>query len=124
MLTNALGREPTVCEISSQTGLSPEEIAIAENATAAVESISQQSGEDGFSLELILSDTTSEDRFLEQMSLHQAINSLPERESLVIKLRYFHGLTQERVAKVLSVCQVQVSRIEKCSISLLRQLMQ
>lgn len=124
LLTNALGREPTVCEISRQTGYSPEEIAIAENATAAVESISQQSGEDGFSLELILSDTTSEDRFLEQMSLHQAINSLPEQEALVIKLRYFHGLTQERVAKVLSVSQVQVSRIEKRSISLLRQLMQ
>lgn len=124
LLTNALGREPTICEISRQTGFSQEEIAMAENATAAVESIYQQSGEDGFSLEMVLTDTASEEKLMEQLSLQQAICALPQREALVIKLRYFHGLTQDRVAKVLSVSQVQVSRIEKRAIALLRQLMQ
>ena len=122
-LSNALGREPTILEISRQTGLSPEEIALAENATAATESIHRQTGEEGFSLENILSDTETEDTMVEKISLRQAIESLPEREKTVIKLRYYHGLTQQRVSKVLNVSQVQVSRIEKKAIETLRMVM-
>ena len=48
---------------------------------------------------------------------------MPERERLVIQLRYFHSLTQQRVAKIMDVSQVQVSRIEKKAISLLKEMM-
>lgn len=123
-LTHALGREPTVTEISRQTGLSPEDIALAENATAATESIQRESGEDGFTLEDVLTDTQTEERLVEQITLRQSIEKLPERERTVIHLRYFHGLTQERVARVLSVSQVQISRIEKKALENLRQMMQ
>lgn len=122
-LTAALGREPTIQEISRQTGLTPEEIALAETATAATESIQQESGEEGFSLENVLTDTESEERMVEKIALRQAIDALPEREKTVVQLRYFHGLTQQRVAKVMSVSQVQVSRIEKKALELLRKLM-
>ena len=122
-LTNTLGREPTLCEIAERTGLTPEDIALAESATAGVESIHQTTGEDGFSLENILTDTQTEDTLLEQMALRQAIDKLPEREATVIKLRYFHGLTQQRVSKVLNVSQVQVSRIEKKALDKLRNFM-
>ena len=122
-LTAALGREPTIQEISSQTGLSPEEIALAETATAATESIQQETGEEGFSLEKILSDTESEEQMVEKIALRQAIDALPERERTIIKLRYYHGLTQQRVAKVMEVSQVQVSRIEKKALELLRILL-
>ena len=123
VLTGTLGREPTVGEISRQTGLSPEEIAVAETATAATESIQRQTGEEGFSLEDVLADPDAEDRMLERIALNQALDRLPEREAMVIKLRYFHGLTQQRVAKVLKVSQVQVSRIEKKALSQLRTFM-
>lgn len=122
-LTNALGREPTISEIARQTGLTPEEIALAENATACTESINRQTGEDGFSLENILTDTESEELLVEKISLRQAIEKLPQREKTVIKLRYFHGLTQDRASKVLGVSQVQVSRIEKKALEILRQMM-
>ena len=122
-LTGALGREPTISEIARQTGFSAEEIAMAETATAATESIQRETGEEGFSLEDVLSDTESEERLVEKIALRQAISRLPEREGTVIKLRYFHSLTQERIAKVLQVSQVQVSRIEKKAISALRELL-
>lgn len=122
-LATALGREPTIQEISRQTGFTPEEIALAETATAATESIQRESGEEGFSLEQILTDTQSEERMVETIALNQAVGQLPERESMVIKLRYFHGLTQQRVAKVLSVSQVQVSRIEKKALAHLKELL-
>ena len=123
LLVNALGREPTILEISRQTGYTLEEIATAETATASVESIQQESGEDGFTLENILSDTESEENMLERISLQQAIGKLQDREAMVIQLRYYHGLTQERIAKVLEVSQVQVSRIEKKALQQLRVLM-
>ena len=122
-LTQSLGREPTVLEISQRTGLTSEEIAMAESATAGTESIQKESGEEGFSLEHILTDTESEERMVERISLLQAMERLPERENMVIRLRFFHSLTQQRVAKVLDVSQVQVSRIEKKALLHLRELM-
>lgn len=122
-LTNLFGREPCVEEIADYTGISPEDIALAESATAAVESIQQETGDDGFSLEHILTDTESEDKMLEKITLRSAIDRLPERESVVIRLRYYHGLTQERVSKILQVSQVQVSRIEKKALLRLREFM-
>ena len=122
-LTNALGRDPTIQEISRQTGFTPEEIALAETATAATESIQRETGEEGFSLEDVLTDTESEEKLVEKIALRQAIDTLPERERMVIRLRYFHALTQDRVAKVLQVSQVQVSRIEKKAVSALRELL-
>ena len=122
-LTLELGREPTILEISQRTGFTSEEIALAETATSATESIQRETGEDGFSLEDVLTDTESEEKLVEKISLRQAISRLSEREAMVIQLRYFHGLTQERIARVLDVSQVQVSRIEKKAISSLRELL-
>ena len=123
-LRQLLGREPTVMELSRQMGITPEEIAMAETAMASVESIYHENGEEGFSLENILSDTESEENMLEKMALRQAISKLSERERQVISLRYYHGLTQERIAKILCVSQVQISRIERKAIMRLRELMQ
>jgi RNA polymerase sporulation-specific sigma factor len=61
---------------------------------------------------------------VEKIALRQAIEKLPEREKLVVKLRYFHCLTQQRVAKVMDVSQVQVSRIEKKALDKIREFMQ
>ena len=120
-LIGLLGREPTLHELSSHTGLTEEEIAMTENAMSSVESIHQTCGEDGFSLENVLTDTESEEKMIEKLALRQAIAKLPDREKMVISLRFFHGLTQQRVASILEVSQVQISRIEKKAIERLRE---
>lgn len=122
-LLQQLGSEPTLQEIANVTGFTPEEIAVAESATAAVESIQQETGDEGFSLESVLTDTESEEVLVERISLRQGIERLPEREALVIKLRYYHGLTQQQASKILNVSQVQVSRIEKKALSHLSELL-
>lgn len=123
-LTSLFGREPTIQEIADQLGITPEEIAIAETATATTESIQQENGEDGFTLENVLTDTESEERMVEKIAVRQVVDNLPQREKLVIQLRYYHGLTQQRVARVMDVSQVQVSRIEKKALEKLREFMQ
>lgn len=123
-LVNLLGREPTINEISDQTGISTDEIAMIENAMLSVESIHQPNGHEGFTLESILTDADSEEKLIEKVALRHAISKLPERERTVIFLRFFHSLTQERVAKIMSVSQVQISRLEKRAIARLRELIQ
>ena len=120
-LTHTLGQEPGLLEISQETGLSPEDIALAETATAATESIYRETGEDGFCLESVLTDTESEERMVEKIALRQAVKALPDREQQVVGLRYFHGLTQQKVAAILHISQVQVSRIERKALALLRE---
>ena len=120
-LAISLGHDPTIAEISEETGLSIEEIAIADGAVAIVESIQQESGETGITLENTLFDVDSEERMLNKIALKQAVESLSERESMVIRLRYYHGLTQERASRILGVSQVQVSRIEKKALQRLQQ---
>ena len=119
-LTGLLGREPTLQELSAETELLPEEIACAETATTATESIQRRSGEDGFALEDILTDGEMEETIVERIALREAISCLSEREQMVIKLRFFHGLTQDKTAKILGVSQVQISRMEKKALATLR----
>ena len=123
-LTGVFGREPTIQEISRQTGLTPEEIALAETATSATESIYRETGEEGFTLENILTDTESEEKMVEKIALRQAVERLPQREGMVIRLRYYHGLTQQRVATVMDISQVQVSRIETKALEMLRKIIE
>ncbi len=119
-LTGILGREPTLSELTEETGLSPEEIAIAETATSAAESIQKETGEEGFSLEDVLTCGSMEEDMIERISLKEAIARLAERDRLVIDLRYFRGLTQDKTAKIMGVSQVQISRIEKKALQQLK----
>ena len=119
-LTARLGREPGVSELAAELGLTPEEIASAETATASAESIQRQTGEEGFSLEDVLCTDGMEEKLLERMTLQEALKHLGEKERMVIQLRYYHSLTQQRVSEIIGVSQVQVSRIEKKALQQLR----
>ena len=120
-LTTQLGREPVLSELAEETGFTPEESATAETATASTESIQKQTGEEGFSLEAVLSTGEQEEDLIEAISLRQAIDKLAPREKAVIDLRFFRGMTQDKVSKILGVSQVQVSRIEKKALAELRK---
>jgi len=121
-MTGELGREPSLSEISERMELTPEDIASAETATTAAESIQQETGEEGFTLEDVLSTGGMEERIVEELTLRDALGKLSERERLVIDLRYFRGLTQEKASQIIGVSQVQVSRIEKKALENLREL--
>lgn len=119
-IMSEFGREPSVSELSELTGFTAEEIAAAETATVSAQSLQQEYGEDGFTLEEVLCDGDAERRLYEHLSLREAIEKLPERERLVISLRFYHDMTQEQTARVISVSQVQVSRLEKKALSRLK----
>ena len=122
-LIAARGREPTLRELSEECGLSVEEIASVELAGMPTESLQRESGEEGVTLENLLGDEGLESKVVEHVALRQTIQTLPEREKKVIYLRYYKGLTQDKAARVLGVSQVQVSRLERRAVQMLRSQM-
>ena len=86
-----------------------------------VQSLQQPLGDDGFALESTIGGESIENVIVERTALRSALRELPERERSVILLRYYRGMTQERVARALAVSQVQVSRIERRAIGMLRE---
>jgi RNA polymerase sporulation-specific sigma factor len=120
-LEQKLGREPYLSELAEETGLTPEDIAVAETAVSSACSLTKASGEEELALEDILSDTAQEERMIEYVSLKEAVSSLPLRERQVIALRYYKGLTQEKTARVMKVSQVQVSRLERKAMESLKK---
>ena len=119
-LLHDLGREPTLSELAAATGLSAEEIATAELAAAAPESLQQETAE-GLTLESTLHDGSSEEDMVEKIALRSAIDALPDQEKQTILLRFFKGLTQAQTARILKVSQVQISRLERRALERLRE---
>lgn len=124
ILEQKLGREPYLSELSEETGFTPEEIAFAETATGPAESLQREAGDDGFTLEHILADVNGEEKMIESVSLKLAVEKLPENEKKTVFLRYYHGMTQDKVAKILRVSQVQVSRLEKKAMEHLHEILE
>ena len=120
-LSGELGREPTLTELSAETGFSPEEIAAAETAAEPVLSMQAQTGDSGLTLEGMLTAGNPEDSIVERLALRAAMKELPEREREILLLRFYRGMTQSGTARVVGVSQVQVSRLERRALGRLRE---
>ena len=122
-LRQELGREPQLSELAEYSGFATDEIAQIELANLPPESLQQETA-DGMMLETLLGTEAPEEALVEKNALRQAVNSLPEREKWTILLRFFKGLTQQQAARVVGVSQVQISRLERRAVELLRQWLQ
>lgn len=119
-LRQRLGRDPQLSELSADTGIPVEDIANIELANIAPESLQQETAE-GLTLESTLGTDSPEEGLVEKIALRTAIDALPERERMVILLRFFKCLTQEQTARIVGVSQVQVSRLERRGLGMLRE---
>lgn len=121
------GREPTMDELSYLTELPPEEIAMALESAAEVESIyktiPQKDGSEVCLLDRMenASQGNAMQHILNRVVLEQLLSELPDTERRLIVMRYLQDKTQTEVAKVLGVSQVQVSRLEKKILKQLRE---
>lgn len=110
------GRELKLEEIAKKLKVSKEEVAAAISSSLPVESIDESAyGEEGkiSKIEQITNEVDEATCVVDKLLLKQLIEGLQERERQIIVLRYFRGKTQQQVAKIIGVTQVQVSRIEK-----------
>jgi len=122
---NLHGREPTVDELADELGEEKEDILMALETGAEVESLYKTIHQgDGSPIYLIdkLTETKDEsENIVDKLALREIIASLDEREQEIIKLRYFKDRTQTDIAKELGISQVQVSRMEKRILKIMRE---
>lgn len=112
-----LGREPTLQELSEETGMPKEEIVMALEANGEVESIyknaASSEGKEICLADRLPQEKDSQEALLNHMVLEQLLGELEETERQLIELRYFKEQTQTQIAKEMGISQVQVSRMEK-----------
>ena len=114
-LSKTLGRLPSVQEVAEALGVTTEDIVFAQEANRPLTSIHETVFEnDGDPITLMdqIADG-SESRWFDKLALNEAIETLGDRERLIVYLRYFRDQTQSEVASRLGISQVQVSRLEK-----------
>lgn len=111
------GKEPALREVAEMTGLTVEEVVMAMDAEAEVESIYrsvyQSDGNEIYLADQIASGSNEKEKLLNHMLLSQLLSELEGEDKELILLRYFQGKTQVDVAERLGISQVQVSRLEK-----------
>lgn len=109
---HAEGREPTVEELAQRTDLTKEDIVIAFEVGARPLSLDEQYGDEHSQT---LGDTVKspEKNDIELFALREGIQQLEKDERQIIVLRYFSSKTQQEVARIMNMTQVQVSRREK-----------
>lgn len=122
-LTLELGREPHLSEIAEASGLTVQEIAVIDTAMLPADSLQRPAGEDGCSLEQLLPGEAIEEKIIESVALGDAISQLEPRQQAVIRMRYFRGMTQDKTAAVMGVSQVQVSRLERRALGVLKEIL-
>ena len=117
-------KEPTICEIAEEVGLSKEEIVFALDAIQSPVSLYEPVYTDGgdtlYVMDQISDKKNREERWVEELSLGEAMKRLPERERHIIDLRFFEGKTQMEVADEINISQAQVSRLEKSALKSMR----
>ena len=124
-LERQLGREPTVTEIASALGIEVEELSMAMEAGADVESL-QQVIYQGDGTEITLMDKLENEdeptgRMLDHMLLEELLGRLDAQEKQLILMRYYQEKTQSAIAEKLGISQVQVSRMEKRVLKKMRE---
>lgn len=117
MLTVQLGREPSIEEIADATGVEREEIIMAMEASAELESL-QKSVYQSDGNEICLEDKVEDRRdavseLMNHVLLENMLKVLDPEEKILIHMRYYEEMTQSQIAAKMQKTQVQISRMEK-----------
>ena len=85
------------------------------------DSVYNDNGDSIVLLDQIRDEKNTEENWLEEIALIEAVKNLNEKEKSIIQMRYYHGKTQIEVAEEIGISQAQVSRIEKCALERIRK---
>jgi RNA polymerase sporulation-specific sigma factor len=124
-LTKKLGRSPSVEELSSFSGVDKEDILIATESVYGMQylydTIHQDDGSPVLLIDKLSEDGEEDKEIVDKLALKEALSKLDDKSRQIIMLRYFKDKTQIQVAKMLGISQVQVSRIEKRVLKLMKE---
>lgn len=118
-------REPTISEISKELNLPREDVVFALDAiqdpVSLYEPIYHDGGDAIYVMDQVKDNKNTDESWLENISIKEAMKKLNDREKLILNLRFFNGRTQMEVADEIGISQAQVSRLEKNALKHMRK---
>ena len=124
-LTAETGREPDIETIAQTLGLPRQEVVFALEAicdpVSLYEPVYSDAGESATVMDQIGDPRSTDEHWLEQIALEEALRRLNQREKRILALRFYDGRTQMEVAREVGISQAQVSRLEKNAIQQIKK---
>ncbi|MBQ8397999.1 MAG: RNA polymerase sporulation sigma factor SigG [Clostridia bacterium] len=124
-LTKERGSEPTVDEIAEKLGEKKESVVRAMEAIvepiSLYEPVYSDSGDSIYVMDQLSDDRNTDEAWLEDIALREAMKRLGERERKIINLRFYRGKTQMEIAEEIGISQAQVSRLEKGALARIKK---
>ena len=119
--------EPTVSEIAERLGEKRENVMHAMEAivdpVSLYEPVYSDNGDSIFLMDQLSDTSSSDEKWLENIALHEAMRKLNDRERKIIDMRYYKNKTQMEIATEIGISQAQVSRLEKGALERMRKQM-
>jgi len=124
-LTKLNEKEPTINEIAKELNLPKEDVVFALDSIQDPVSLYEPVYNDGadaiYVMDQVSDDKNTDENWLEEIALKEALKKLNTREKHILDLRFFKGRTQMEVASELGISQAQVSRLEKTALKHMRK---
>ena len=124
-LSRELQREPSVSEIAAAMGVGREEVVTAlesiQEPVSLYEPVFHDDGDAIYVMDQVSDSRNTDTRWIENISLSEAMDKLSPRERHILNIRFFEGKTQMEVAREIGISQAQVSRLEKNALSAMRK---
>ena len=126
-LSKSMSSEPTIAQIAAELGEKESNITHAIEAivepVSLYEPVYNDGGDSIYIMDQISDAGASDEAWLENIALKEAMKRLNEREKKIIHLRFFNGKTQMEIADEIGISQAQVSRLEKGALERMRKQM-
>ncbi len=124
-LSSRLSREPSVVEIAREIGAEREDVIMAmdsiQEPVSLFEPVFHDDGDAIYVMDQVQDTKNTDEKWIENISLSEAMDKLSPREKHILKMRFFEGKTQMEVAEEISISQAQVSRLEKNALKYMRK---
>ncbi|NLT47267.1 MAG: sigma-70 family RNA polymerase sigma factor, partial [Clostridiales bacterium] len=124
-LTRQSQREPTISEIAKELDIPVEEVVLAldsiQDPISLFEPIFHDDGDALYVMDQVKDTVNTDEKWMDNISLTEAMNKLPDRERNILAMRFFEGRTQMEVAEEIGISQAQVSRLEKNALKYMRK---
>ncbi len=116
-LVHILDRDPSIEEIAKEIEAEPADVMIAldaiQDTVSLYEPVFRDNDDTVFIMDQIKDSKDNEEKWMENITLYEAIKQLKPRERYILDRRFFDGKTQTEVAEEIGISQAQVSRLEK-----------
>ena len=118
-------REPNVTEIAKELEMKREDVVLAldsiQDPISLFEPVFHDNGDAVYVMDQVKDMKNTDAKWIENISLSEAMKKLSPRERNILTMRFFEGKTQMEVAEEISISQAQVSRLEKNALKYMRK---